>query len=417
MPDVTTRQGRALGTQDKIVKLGLITFNKAEVIGYGEEGKVYKGKFGEFTNAAIKDYVFTNSSTIARLKERAVKANESLRNVTCANIVGFFSFYEKPNAFYLCMELCDCNLEYFIRHWPQEIPKNGFEQTLNGLNVLHENQFLHRDLKPSNVLVKRERTRILLKVSDFSLSKEADAKMSVTSGPYVGTVGWMPPEIHHEVEAKSPNIVVNASADIFACGMLGYYVVSAGNMLYHSQQDINQDNADYRYLHNHTAEDLVRAMTCRDERKRPNAKMCLQHPYHWDSCKTIRYFKDVSDTIIGEQRNNNTNMANALDQNFHQVFQLEWETTLTLQVQIELFTAPRTRTRPRYNKFKVSSLIRAIRNTKDHFHEMVHLHQELGNDEIELLAYWTKLFPQLFIHAYTTLKPMANLYRNLQQYY
>ncbi|XP_052796836.1 serine/threonine-protein kinase/endoribonuclease IRE1-like [Mya arenaria] len=322
------------------------------------------------------------------------------------------------------MELCDCNLEVFICQYPKEVPKDGFKQILEGLKVLHNNKFLHRDLKPSNVLVKKEKTEegklIVLKLSDFSLAKETDDEMSVISGLYIGTEGWIPPEIHQGTEVKPSNIVVNASADIFACGMLGYYVVSGGQMLYNSQEainhDINQGNADYSNLHDPTTKDIVRAMTCRDESKRPNAKMCLKHPCHWDSARVFEYFKVVNDTIVSVDVHIKTQVSNALNQNPHQVFQSDWKSRLTPLVKNELFTAPRSSTRPKYNEFNVTDLIRAIRNTKEHFLQMKHLHNELGNNKNDLHAYWTGLFPYLLIHTYTTLKPMT-MYGELQHYY
>jgi predicted Ser/Thr protein kinase len=77
----------------------------------------------------------------------------------------------------------------------------------------HENGVIHRDLKPSNVIVRPDRTPMIL---DFGLARLSDADERLTrSGVMVGTPAYMAPE---QIAAKD----ATAATDIFALGVLLY---------------------------------------------------------------------------------------------------------------------------------------------------------------------------------------------------
>ena len=71
----------------------------------------------------------------------------------------------------------------------------------SGLYYLHCNGIVHRDLKPQNVLVTIKDDHMLLKISDFGLSKDLNvsAERSKTktdeASRKVGTNSYMSPEM------------------------------------------------------------------------------------------------------------------------------------------------------------------------------------------------------------------------------
>jgi serine/threonine-protein kinase len=92
---------------------------------------------------------------------------------------------------------------------------------LDGLHAAHERGIVHRDLKPSNLFVVRDATGERLKVLDFGIAKlrDRDATKLTVTGAVIGTPHYLSPE-----QALGGN--VDGRADIFACGVVLYQLVS-----------------------------------------------------------------------------------------------------------------------------------------------------------------------------------------------
>jgi serine/threonine protein kinase len=57
-----------------------------------------------------------------------------------------------------------------------------FYQIVNGLNVLHRNNYVHRDIKPLNILIYKGG---IIKICDFGISKKSSEK---TTSIHFGTL-------------------------------------------------------------------------------------------------------------------------------------------------------------------------------------------------------------------------------------
>lgn len=69
--------------------------------------------------------------------------------------VHFNGWYEDPENVYVAMEyfpLGDLQ-RYMDTQMPESQVKFIVSQLLEGLKIMHENQFTHRDLKPQNIFV------------------------------------------------------------------------------------------------------------------------------------------------------------------------------------------------------------------------------------------------------------------------
>jgi serine/threonine protein kinase len=53
-------------------------------------------------------------------------------------------------------------------------------QFFKGLEFVHQNNIIHLDIKPCNILIKIMNDKIILKITDFGLSRELNCYISDT---------------------------------------------------------------------------------------------------------------------------------------------------------------------------------------------------------------------------------------------
>ena len=106
------------------------------------------------------------------------------------------------------------------------------DQVASAMEAAHAQGVIHRDLKASNVFLARdpsapggERAKVL----DFGVAKLLRGGAGTRTGYSLGTVSYMPPE--QLLDAKN----VDARADIYALGVMGYFLLS-GRYPYDDEQ-------------------------------------------------------------------------------------------------------------------------------------------------------------------------------------
>ncbi|OKP13338.1 Rho-GTPase-activating protein 5 [Penicillium subrubescens] len=93
-------------------------------------------------------------------------------------------------------------------------------QILEGLEMMHENDFAHRDLKPRNILIKaRPPDEWWIKIADFGISKRIEDGHGQTS-TLRGTPGYVAPEIWGFIERGSVY-----ATDIWATGEILFEIL------------------------------------------------------------------------------------------------------------------------------------------------------------------------------------------------
>ncbi len=214
-------------------RLGQYTLH--EKLGAGGMGEIYRASHAMLRRpAAIKllrpDRL--GEESVARF-EREVQLTALL---THPNTVRVFDYGRTPDrVFYYAMELLDgASLDEVVRATGAMPPGRVIhilEQCAGALAEAHAVGLVHRDIKPANILlVEQGGVADAAKVVDFGLVKavapgagsgEEQTLQAVTSdGTIAGTPQYMSPE------AITTPDKVDARADIYALGAVGYFLVS-----------------------------------------------------------------------------------------------------------------------------------------------------------------------------------------------
>ena len=123
-------------------------------------------------------------------------------------------------------------------------------QATKALDHAHRQGIVHRDVKPSNFLVTRRKGRLVVKMTDFGLSREANAdEFRVTrAGTTVGTVDYISPE-----QARDSG-QADIRSDLYSLGCTWYHLLAGkapfpeGGLAERLHKHLNVEPPDVRLL-------------------------------------------------------------------------------------------------------------------------------------------------------------------------
>jgi serine/threonine-protein kinase len=201
-------------------------------LGEGGMGEVYRARHGMMRRpTAIKLLPPDRAghAAVARF-EREVRLTARL---THPNTITIFDYGRTADGvFYYAMELLDgATLEEIVRsHGPQPPSRvaHVLSMVCGALSEAHSVGLIHRDIKPANVMLcSQGGEQDVVKVLDFGLVKqlEVDRDVQLTGANTVaGTPLYMAPEsIRNAAD-------VDARADIYAVGAVGYFMLTGTNV-------------------------------------------------------------------------------------------------------------------------------------------------------------------------------------------
>ncbi len=213
--------------------------SKLEYLGSGGFSKVYRYR-GDLNNKAVKKIVADPKYYSKKLTaEDSIKREVyGMTKVNCPNSLKVYGVYqnEAKDNFYILMELCDGNIEDYIK--TRGYPLNIYEiiillfQLNKAFYLLDRYNIIHRDIKPSNILYKEEKDidphnkrinkklfggkKLTFKIGDYGVCIPLyDQKFSKSQ--FMGTLDFMAPEIY-EMKCEKEHPVFTKKIDLFSLG-------------------------------------------------------------------------------------------------------------------------------------------------------------------------------------------------------
>jgi hypothetical protein len=198
-----------------------------EKIGEGGMGIVYLARHALLRRATAVKLLHPDRGGESALKrfEQEVQITSAL---THPNTVSVFDFGRTPDGvFYYAMEYLDgITLEDLVAHsgaQPSARVAQILRQVCGSLEEAHRSNLIHRDIKPANLMLcVRGRVPDFVKVLDFGPVKEHTDELGVGlsgAGTFLGTPAYLAPEAIMEPSK------IDARADLYALGAVGYYLL------------------------------------------------------------------------------------------------------------------------------------------------------------------------------------------------
>ncbi|KAL6477059.1 hypothetical protein MHYP_G00155580 [Metynnis hypsauchen] len=263
-------------------------------IGQGADGtQVYIGMKADGTEVAIKRMIKANT-------EELKNEMSLLRDLESSYIVRYVDFEEDGEFNYLAVQLCESNLEEYIKQLDLEKEEDRIKtlkklakDVLLGLADLHEAKVLHRDIKPRNVLIDVKGNA---RLADFGISRRLNRGESTKYTARAGTRGWEAAEILENEDEE--NCRYKRSSDIQVAGMLVHYILSGGHHPFGRGNRVEVNIMDGKYslqqITDMEAKDLIEGMIPKNPQQRLKIKDAVDHPYFWDDkslfCKTLCFW-------------------------------------------------------------------------------------------------------------------------------
>ncbi|KAJ9537848.1 hypothetical protein OSB04_030581 [Centaurea solstitialis] len=198
-------------------------FASENKLGEGGFGPVYKGKFRDEREIAIKRLSRTSGQGLVEFKNELILIAK-LQHTNLVRVLGCCIHGEEKMLIYEYMP--NKSLDYFVfdetrkalLDWPKR--RNIIEGIAQGLLYLHKYsrmRVIHRDLKASNVLLDENMNP---KISDFGMARIfKQNETEAMTKRVVGTYGYMSPEYAMEG-------TFSVKSDVFSFGVLTLEIVS-----------------------------------------------------------------------------------------------------------------------------------------------------------------------------------------------
>ncbi|EDK31850.2 tetratricopeptide repeat protein (macronuclear) [Tetrahymena thermophila SB210] len=209
--------------------------------------------------------------------------HENVVEIYCDFVLGLYHFIQ--------MNLCYCSLSDWImingqRSISDQIFCKFVEQMIQGLEYLHNKDYVLRDVSVRNILLTVNGD---IKFCDFGLARKYDnslrSKVLYTSH-LNGVIYYFPPEIHQAIQENKPQIKQTKEGDIWALGvclsLLGGVPISHFSNSFHKDfKIVDAPNLSEK------ANQLIKEILIKDLKSRPTFNQIREHIHK------IFYFLDL----------------------------------------------------------------------------------------------------------------------------
>ncbi len=229
--NVRSQQERLRGTDDSLPRQ-LGGYQLGEAIGSGGMGTVYRGHH-QLLRRPVAVKVLEAADTDARAIERFEREVQRTSELQHPNTIQIYDYGDtQDGTFYYVMELVKgLDLAQLIETYGPQPPARVVHiltQICGSLAEAHERGLVHRDIKPANILLSSPAGVCdYIKVVDFGLVKDVrgvDRNAVTVVESLTGTPLYMSPEAIRDATQ------VDARADIYSLGAVGYYLLSGRHL-------------------------------------------------------------------------------------------------------------------------------------------------------------------------------------------
>uniref|UniRef100_UPI00398F803B 2-5A-dependent ribonuclease-like n=1 Tax=Pristiophorus japonicus TaxID=55135 RepID=UPI00398F803B len=307
---------------------------------------------------------------------------------------------------YICLDLCEYNLEECVDRWPDAIRMEAPEimkRLVLALQILHGAKFAHRDLHPTNVLRDVEKQ---VRLADFDKSVHFDDNPAVEI-PSPGT--WEASEILQKLKG-SPMATFEEDelfkADLQALGRLLYYIMTGGKDPYRSKEDECENNPsldeDLHKAENAEVRHLIERLLAPAE-QRATLSEVKGHPFLWTKTEKSRFVQSLANEEDVTRRKQDSPLVHILNQtsedeerSFH-----NWKEKIDRKVLNNMNMGQGKKVNENAYSNTTSDLLKFIRNLSQHFNQKP---EEIRTIVVRPEEYFFGLFPDLVILIYSAVK-------------
>ncbi|GFS68024.1 hypothetical protein TNCV_1362511 [Trichonephila clavipes] len=177
-------------------------------LGKGSYGSVYKAMHKESGQILAIKQVSVNTDLQEIIKEISI-----MQQCESPFIVKYYGSYFKGNDLWIVMEYCGGgSLSDIMRFRKKTLTEEEIaavlNDTLKGLEYLHNRRKIHRDIKAGNILLNNEGHA---KLADFGVAGQLTDTMAKRN-TVIGTPYWMAPEVIQEIG-------YDCAADVWSLGI------------------------------------------------------------------------------------------------------------------------------------------------------------------------------------------------------
>ena len=194
-------------------------------LGRGGMGVVYKGYEASLNRYVAIKVLADSLAHDEAIKERFLREARSMAALNDPHIIQIYFIGEDEGQTYFVMEFVEGeSLGSMLKREHRlgvEPAAKVIQQTALGLATAHDRGVVHRDIKPGNLMIT---SRGSVKIADFgiALSNQDLSKKLTSTGEFVGTPGYLSPEVC----LGKP---VDQRSDIFSLGIVLFEML-AGKM-------------------------------------------------------------------------------------------------------------------------------------------------------------------------------------------
>lgn len=206
-----------------------IRIGKYEVLSHiatGGMGAVYKARDTETGQEVALKVLSPEMAANPAMVERFRREARHAAKLRHENVVALHEFNEANHTYFLVMEFIDgIDLHEYITRKRVLDPEETLEiivQACRALDHAYQQGVIHRDIKPSNFLLTRQGDRMVVKLTDLGLAREAnnDEFRVTKAGTTIGTLDYMSPE-----QARDSGMA-DIRSDLYSLGCTWYHLLA-----------------------------------------------------------------------------------------------------------------------------------------------------------------------------------------------